>query len=64
MERKALGRVLIWIGVLAWAPYFGLLWLSEIEPPLWPFLAVHLMGVLGGGWIRGSEWIGRLRKRE
>lgn len=64
MTRALLGRVLIWMGVLAWVPYFGAQWLMDLEPPMWPFLTVHLVGVLGGGYLRGSTLLKRLLRRE
>jgi hypothetical protein len=61
--KVGLGRGLIALGVLAWVPYFGLRWFTEVDPPLAPFLVAHLIGVIGGGWMTGSGWIrGRFRK--
>ncbi len=62
MQRKTLGRILIWLGVVAWIPYFLLQWFAEVEPPMWPFLTGHLVGVLGGGAIKGSAWLQRRRR--
>ena len=52
-----LGRVLIWIGILAWVPYFYLKVIAQGHPPLLPFLIVHLIGVLSGGALRGRQWL-------
>jgi hypothetical protein len=51
--RRTLGTVLIWLGVLAWAPFLGLVSTGR-EVPILPFLAAHLTGVLGGWWLRNS----------
>lgn len=50
-RRVLLGRIMIYLGVLAWAPYFGLTRGSGIEVSMAPFLTAHLIGVLGGGAI-------------
>ena len=52
-RRRELGTALIWIGVLAWIPYFFLLE-NDRAPSLLLFLALHLAGVLGGSWLRSS----------
>jgi len=64
MEKKMLGRVLIWMGVLAWMPYFYLKLIAGTQPPLLPFLIVHLIGVLGGGALKGRRWLRTWRTRE
>ena len=51
MNQSAWGTALIWLGVLAWAPFFLLL-ASGREVSFFPFLAAHLAGVLGGAWLR------------
>jgi hypothetical protein len=51
---RRLGRILILLGVLAWAPYALLRYLLELEVPLWPFLTVHLLGVVPGSIL--SRW--------
>lgn len=48
---KRLPGVLIGIGVLAWVPYFYLL-ITGGSPSIFPYLAVHLAGVLSGAWLR------------
>jgi uncharacterized membrane protein YjjB (DUF3815 family) len=51
--RRTLGAILIWLGVLAWAPFLGLVSTGR-EVPILPFVAAHLAGVLGGWWLRNS----------
>jgi len=46
-----LGTVLVWLGVLAWAPFIFLRVISE-KPPFWWFLPFHLIGVVGGSHLR------------
>lgn len=64
LTKTRLGRLLITMGVLAWVPYFGLQFFTDLEPPMLPFLVVHLIGVIGGGWLSGSGWLRRLLRRE
>ena len=52
-RRRTWGTVLVWLGVAAWAPFFALIALGRPASVL-PFLAAHLMGVLGGSWLRNS----------
>ena len=54
INRHRLGRVLILVGVLAWAPYAVLHYLMDLDVPVWPFLTVHLMGVIPGSIL--SRW--------
>lgn len=46
-----LGTVLVWLGVLTWAPFIFLRVLGE-KPPFGWFLPFHLMGVVGGAHLR------------
>lgn len=46
-----LGTVLVWLGVLTWAPFIFLRVLGE-KPPFWWFLPFHLIGVVGGAHLR------------
>ncbi len=46
-----LGTVLVWLGVLTWAPFIFLRMLGE-KPPFWWFLPFHLLGVVGGARLR------------
>lgn len=52
-NRRIVGQSLIWLGVSAWAPF---LYFVSNDPPvsIFPFLAAHLIGVLGGAWLRSS----------
>lgn len=43
--------MLILLGVAAWVPFFYLLSIGR-EVSIFPFLAVHLAGVLSGSWLR------------
>ena len=52
-NRRTLGTILIWLGVLAWAPFLTLA-ASDQPVSIFPFLAAHLAGVLGGAWLRSS----------
>jgi hypothetical protein len=56
------GSILIYLGVLAWAPYFYLLSLGQ-DVSVFPFLAAHLTGVISGGWLR-SRSVAKERKDE
>ncbi len=49
--QRPLSTALITLGVLAWLPYFYLL-IRGKSPSLFPFLGVHLAGVLPGAWLR------------
>ena len=50
-DLKNLGKVLLFLGVLAWVPFLFLIAIGQ-EPPIYPFLAVHLIGVIGGSRLR------------
>lgn len=56
-NRRKLAKGLIWMGVLAWAPYILLKYIIGGEVVMLPFLVVHLTGVLGGGYLKTSELI-------
>ncbi len=45
------GTVLLWLGVIIWAPYFVLRIVGE-SPSLMAFLPFHLVGVIGGERLR------------
>lgn len=62
-RRKLASRVLIYLGVLAWAPYFYLERVIGQDVDIFPFLAVHLTGVLGGAALRASVELDRLTRR-
>lgn len=50
---------MIYLGVLAWAPYFYLQRFAGQEVEVAPFLAAHLTGVLGGAALRASVELDR-----
>ena len=54
IDHRRVGRFLILAGVLAWAPYAFLRYLMGVEVPVWPFLGVHLAGVIPGSIL--SRW--------
>lgn len=58
-RRKLAARILIILGVLAWAPYFYLSRIGGIEVEIGPFLGAHLTGVLGGSLLRISVEVQR-----
>ena len=60
--RKIISTAMIYLGVLAWAPYFYLDKVLEIEIAITPFLAAHLTGVLGGAALRASVEVERWRR--
>lgn len=47
LNQRTWGKTLIWLGVLAWLPFFYFLSLDRVVS-IFPFLTVHLSGVLGG----------------
>jgi hypothetical protein len=61
-RRRILGRILIWIGVLAWAPFAWLKFHRHADPEMLPFLAVHLSGVIPGALLIRWPWWGKTRK--
>ena len=54
ISRVQIGRMLVWLGVLTWAPYI-LLTITGRSLPILPFLTVHLAGVIGGTKLRRSS---------
>lgn len=63
-RRRILSRTMIYLGVLALAPYF---WLDKVlgqDVPISPFLAAHLTGVLGGAVLRASVELDRVSSRK
>jgi uncharacterized membrane protein len=67
MTRRQLANSLILLGVLAWLPFFWQLAKGD-QPSFFPYLLVHLAGVLSGAWLRsrdsqasGSRRIGKRR---
>jgi hypothetical protein len=51
--RYRLGTVLVWLGVLTWAPFIFLRLIGE-KPSLLVFLPLHLVGVIGGSRLRST----------
>jgi hypothetical protein len=51
MNRKTLANLLIVLGVLAWVPFLYLVATGR-EPSIFPYLTVHLIGVIGGSQLR------------
>ena len=51
MLRYRLGTLLIWLGVLTWAPFIFLRAIGE-KPLFLLFLPFHLIGVVGGSQLR------------
>lgn len=62
--RKIVSSVLIYLGVLAWAPYFYLKYATDNAVEIGPFLTAHLTGVLGGIGVRASIYAENLIKHE
>jgi hypothetical protein len=52
-KRRTIGTIIIWLGVAAWLPFI-LLTINKQPVSIFPFLALHLSGVLGGWWLRQS----------
>ena len=51
--RHRLGTILIWLGVLTWAPFIFLRAIGE-KPVFLLFLPFHLIGVIGGSRLRST----------
>jgi len=45
------GTILLWAGILVWAPYFVVRIIGE-SPSLLMYLPFHLLGVIGGARMR------------
>ncbi len=54
LDRRTLGTALIYIGVAAWLPYFYFLGIGR-NVSIFPFLAVHLLGVIAGVRLRSKS---------
>ena len=65
MNRKKIGNILTLIGVLAWVPFLSLIAMGQ-EPSIFPFLIVHLTGVVTGSQLRrsASPSKGKLSRRQ
>lgn len=63
-RRRAVGRVLITLGVVAWLPYAIVSYGLHQDVSVAPYLVMHLAGVLPGclmvrwDWLR-AQWSGR-----
>lgn len=60
LSRYGFGKTLTWLGILAWAPY-AVLTIGGESPPFLPYLAAHLLAILGGAWIRRRDPAARHR---
>lgn len=49
-QRAKYSKILIWLGFLAWLPYI-VFRAFRIDIVILPFLAVHLVGVIGGSFL-------------
>lgn len=56
-SKNAIGTSLIAFGVLAWIVFFGLEFLTPLDPPVIYFLIWHLLGVVPGVTLRGSKLV-------
>jgi len=54
IDSRKVATVLLILGVSAWAPFLLLVALGR-EPSIYPFLAVHLTGVIGGSRLRARS---------
>lgn len=62
-RRILASKIMIYLGVLAWGPYFYLTRVVASDVEMTGFLAAHLTGVLGGAALRSSVEIQRLAER-
>ena len=64
-QRARLGTVLIWMGVLAWAPFI-VMRIAGYTPSLLWFLPFHLLGVVGGSRLRSAarKEMGYVKKKK
>ena len=51
LNPQKLGTIFIWMGVAAWLPFLYLLAVGQ-HPSIYPFLIVHLVGILGGSRVK------------
>ena len=51
LMRYRLGNLLVWLGVLVWAPFILLRIMGE-QPSMSLYLPLHLLGVMGGSRLR------------
>ena len=64
LDRVRLAKILILVGVAAWIPYGILKFGFGQEPVAYPFLAVHLSGVIPGFLLRRWDLLRRLVPRK
>lgn len=58
MTRRRVGKILLWIGVVAWLPYMVLKYaMGHADTPVAPYLTCHLCGVIPGSIISRWPWI-------
>lgn len=62
--RLVIGRILIYLGVLAWAPYFAITRGGQMDVSVAPFLTAHLIGVLSGGALLVSGYVSKARAQD
>jgi len=53
VSREQVGTTLVWLGVLVWAPFI-VLRVAGYKPPVYYYLSIHLLGVIGGSRLRAS----------
>ena len=58
------GHILILVGVVAWVPYGILKYVAGQEVVIYPFLAVHLTGIIPGFLLRRGDLLRRLVLRQ
>jgi hypothetical protein len=63
LNRNRVGRIFLWIGIVAWFPYGIMKYGLGRELPVWPFLAWHLVGVIPGSLILRWRWIRALGRK-
>ena len=63
-RRRTASIILIYLGVLAWAPYFYLTRVLGKDIEITPYLTAHLTGVLGGAALRASVEVERLARKD
>ncbi len=63
LNRERWGLILIIVGVVAWIPYGVLKYGLGHEVVVYPFLAVHLMGMIPGFLLRRWTLLRRLQAK-
>ena len=62
--QKKIGKILLWIGILAWLPYMYLTYIAGKDISVGPYLTVHLIGVLGSLLARLSMYITKKKQNK